>query len=178
MSAAKLFISYGHDSPEHKDRILALSGRLRHDGVDCSIDQYEQSPEEGWPRWCERQVEEATFVLVACTAIYLRRFKAQEVPLKGLGGTWEGHIITQEMYNAQGRNTKFIPITFSPEDAAFIPLPLQSATSYQLDDALRKALPARDRAAPYFQAGFGHRSAEACAPTAATPAEPGAQTGL
>jgi hypothetical protein len=47
MVAPRVFISYTHDSPEHKDRILALSDRLRQEGVDCSIDQYEQSPEEG-----------------------------------------------------------------------------------------------------------------------------------
>lgn len=40
---SKVFISYSHDSPEHKDRVLALSDRLRADGVDCYIDQYEQS---------------------------------------------------------------------------------------------------------------------------------------
>ena len=37
MVAPRVFISYSHDSPEHKDRILALSDRLRQDGVDCSI---------------------------------------------------------------------------------------------------------------------------------------------
>jgi Tfp pilus assembly protein PilF len=135
MTAPKVFISYSHDSPEHKDAILALSDRLRREGIDCAIDQYEQSPEEGWPRWCEKQVEQADFVLVACTETYLRRFRGEEVPGKGLGGTWEGHIITQELYSAQGRNTKFIPVTFRPQDAAFIPPPLQSATSYQLYDA-------------------------------------------
>jgi tetratricopeptide (TPR) repeat protein len=135
MTAPKVFISYSHDSPEHRDAILTLSDRLRREGIDCTIDQYEQSPEEGWPRWCEKQVEQANFVLVACTETYLRRFRGGEVPGQGLGGTWEGHIITQELYNAQGKNTKFIPVTFRPEDAAFIPLLLQSATVYQLYDA-------------------------------------------
>ena len=111
MIAPVVFISYSHDSAEHEDRILALSHRLRQEGVDCSIDQYEQSPEEGWPSWCQRQVEQSTFVLVACTETYLRRFKGEEAPGKGLGGTWEGHVITQELYNAQGKNAKFIPIT-------------------------------------------------------------------
>ncbi len=53
-----VFISYSHDSDEHKDRVLALSDRLRADGIDCSIDQYETSPPEGWARWCDRQIEE------------------------------------------------------------------------------------------------------------------------
>lgn len=142
MDSPKVFISYSHDSPEHLDRVLALSNRLRSNGVDCRIDQYEQSPEEGWPLWCERQVEESKFVLVACTETYLRRFKNQERPNMGLGVTWEGHVITQQLYNAQGKNLKFIPTLFSKEDGQFIPLILQSATRYLLDrgynDLLRR----------------------------------------
>lgn len=134
MSATAVFISYSHDSPDHKDRILDLSNRLRTEGVDCRIDQYEQSPEEGWPRWCERQVERSSFVLVACTETYLRRYKGDEVTRKGLGASWEGHIITQELYNAQGRNIKFIPIVFHEVDLQFIPLVLQGATSYRLSE--------------------------------------------
>jgi tetratricopeptide (TPR) repeat protein len=118
----------------HVDRVLALSNHLRAEGVDCRIDQYEQSPAEGWPRWCERQVEQSTFVLVACTDTYLRRFKGEETPKIGLGVTWEGHIITQDLYDAQGSNTKFIPILFSKEDEQFVPKPLRSTSRYQLSD--------------------------------------------
>src|SRR5882757_7113630 len=129
-----VFISYSHDSPAHLERILTLSNRLRAEGVDCRIDQYEQSPPEGWPQWCERQVEESALVLVVCTETYLRRFRREELPQVGLGVTWEGHIITQELYNAQGRNTKFIPVTLSKDDAGFVPVTLQSATHYRLPE--------------------------------------------
>jgi tetratricopeptide (TPR) repeat protein len=132
--ALKVFISYTHDSVEHMDRVLALSNSLRSEGIDCRIDQYEQSPADGWPQWCDRQVEKSDFVLVACTETYLRRFKGEEAPGIGLGGTWEGHIITQELYNAQGKNTKFIPIIFLTEDAAHVPLVLQGASRYAVPD--------------------------------------------
>ncbi len=128
----KAFISYSHDSDEHGNRVLKLSNRLRGDGVDCHIDLYEESPPEGWPRWCDRQVREADFVLVACTQAYLRRFRGEEEQGKGLGGTWEGYIITQELYNAKGANTKFLPILFAKRDQEFIPNPLQGATHYSL----------------------------------------------
>ncbi len=131
-AAQKVFISYSHDSAEHMDRVLALSNRLRQDGVDCRIDQYEQSPPEGWPQWCAKQVEDSQYVLVVCTETYLRRFKGEEAPGKGLGGTWEGHIITLELYKAQGKNSKFIPVIFSQEDAASIPVILQGPTHYEL----------------------------------------------
>jgi hypothetical protein len=115
------------------DRVLALSNRLREGGIECQIDQYEFSPPEGWPNWCTEQVEESDFVLVACTETYLRRFRGKEAAGLGLGGTWEGHVITQELYNAQGRNSKFVPIVFGAEDRQYIPLTLQSATNYHLD---------------------------------------------
>ncbi len=128
----KVFISYSHDSETYLKQVLALSDSLRADGVDCHIDQYEESPPQGWPRWCDKQVRDADFVLVACTETYLRRFRGEEESGKGLGGTWEGHIVTQELYNAQASNTKFLPIVFTSENRTFIPTPLQGATHYKL----------------------------------------------
>jgi hypothetical protein len=50
----KVLISYSHDSPEHADRVRELSDRLRADGIDCILDQYEVSPPEGWPLWMDK----------------------------------------------------------------------------------------------------------------------------
>ena len=116
------------------DRVLALSNRLREGGIDCQIDQYERAPVNGWAQWCTDQVKEAQFVLVACTETYLRRFEGKEKAGTGLGGTWEGHIIMQELYNAQGKNSKFIPIIFSQQDTSYVPVILQGATHYELSD--------------------------------------------
>lgn len=73
----RVFISYSHDSPEHMSHVKTLSDRLCSEGVDSNIDQYEQSPSEGWPRWMVRQIREADFVLVVCTQRYLRRFEGK-----------------------------------------------------------------------------------------------------
>ena len=132
-SNPKVFISYSHDTPEHMDRVLTFSDRLRHDGVDCYIDQYVPSPPEGWPRWTGNQIEQADFVIVVCSQIYDRRFKGLEETGKGLGAKWEGAIITQELYDAEANNTKFIPVSFSSEDWIYIPTPLRGATRYELD---------------------------------------------
>ena len=106
----KVFISYSHDSPEHADRVLALSDRLRGDGIDCIIDQYEDSPDEGWPRWTERQIRDVDFVLMVCTETYCRRVIGEERPGTGLGVRWEGNAIYQHIYNAETKNNKFIPV--------------------------------------------------------------------
>ena len=127
----RVLISYTHDTPEHMDRVWDLAERLRGDGIDCRIDQHEESPPEGWPRWCLNQVEESQFVVVACTETYLRRYRGKEDPGKGRGGNWEGLAITHELYNAQGQNKKFIPIVFSDEDSLFVPLELQGSARYK-----------------------------------------------
>jgi nucleoside phosphorylase len=132
----KVFISYSHNvqSPDYQDRMLTLANRLLEDGIDCNIDQYEESPPEGWQRWMLNQVDRADFVLIACSEEYDRRFRGNETYGKGKGATWEGGVIIQELYDAQGQNSKFIPITINPEDANFIPSPLRSATNYRLQN--------------------------------------------
>lgn len=51
----------------------------------------------------------------------------------GKGSTWEGAIITQEVYDNFCKNLKFVPVTFCNEDDQFIPLPLRGATRYCVD---------------------------------------------
>jgi hypothetical protein len=119
----KVFISYSHDSDEHINRVVDLSNRLRGDGIDCHIDQYEDSPSEGWPRWAINQIKAAGFVLVVCTENYERRFRGIEDTGKGLGVKWEGAIITQELYDAEAQNTTFI-LVFRVLIASSMPNPV------------------------------------------------------
>ena len=129
--APKVFISYSWDSDKHKDDVLNLSNRLRSHGIDCSIDQYEISPPEGWQNWMRNQVEESNFVLVVCTEQYKRRFQGKEELGKGKGVTWEGTIINQLIYD-RVINTQFIPITLSAQDDKYIPTELRRFTYYSL----------------------------------------------
>ena len=39
-AAPRILISYSHDDPAHCDRVLALADRLRADGIDAVVDQY------------------------------------------------------------------------------------------------------------------------------------------
>jgi hypothetical protein len=137
MKASKIFISYTHDSESHMNRVFELSERLRSDGVDSNIDQYEVSPPEGWPAWMRRQIKEAHFVLVICSENYLRRYERSEELGKGAGAKWEGGIISQELYEAEGTNTKFIPVVLTAEDVKYIPVEMRGGTHYVLDSDAR-----------------------------------------
>ena len=46
---------------------------------------------------------------------------------------WEGAILTQELYDAETKNTNFIPVIFSADDSAHIPVILRSATHYDIN---------------------------------------------
>lgn len=128
-----VFISYSHDSPQHEARVLALADRLRADGVDAMIDQYQTAPPEGWQLWMEKQIRDAKFVLLVCTETYLRRVMKEDAG-KGLGVMWESEIIYSHLYNAGGINEKFIPIVFDRTDTKHIPTPLQPTTYYFVGD--------------------------------------------
>jgi len=129
----EVLISYSWDSDPHPQKVLALSDRLRSEGIDCVLDQYEVSPPEGWPRWMDRKINIASLVIVICTKTYLARVIGEEEPGKGNGVRWEGGIICQHLYNQGGENKKFIPVLMQESDKKYIPVPLQSASYFTIE---------------------------------------------
>lgn len=128
----KIFISYSHDSQLHSGFVRELSDKLRHDGLDCFIDQYENGAQpEGWQRWMENQIEASDFVLLMCTENYLRRYRGQETQ-GGKGVTFEGVVISQTLYDHYYHNTKFIPVI--PADGSWdnVPIALKVYSTYTL----------------------------------------------
>lgn len=132
MAIPKVFISYAHDTEQFADKILEFSNTLRSHNIDASIDQYEESPPEGWPRWMDNQIENSDYVLIVCTQLYydkVMNFKSGE----GKGVNWELNIIYQHLYESCCYNTKFIPIVFNDYSTTKILKPLQSSTYYYVD---------------------------------------------
>ncbi len=138
------FISYSHETPEHKAHVKDLADRLRKEGVDCDIDVYHTSPPRGWPLWMQEKLQSSDFVIVVCTETYARRATGNEATGQGKGAAWEGRCIHQHLYEA-GENRRVIPVVFNPADTAHIPDTLKGATYYDLScedgySALHRAL--------------------------------------
>lgn len=128
----KVFISYSHDSPEHKRWVLEVSDHLRNEGLECYLDQYVNGfPPEGWPLWMEKQIEQSDYVLVVCSPLYLKRFRREDTEA-GRGVTFEGLIITQTLYDVHCHNIKFIPVIPADYSIDQVPLILKSFTPYHL----------------------------------------------
>lgn len=155
----RVFISYTHDSQAHKIRVVKLAQRLREDGVDCRIDAFlNGNPEEGWPLWMEREIQKATFVLLVCTEIYFKRFQGNEDIGKGLGSAWEAHLTRDQIYAAQGRNRKFIPILFEDDSPEYIPEIIRYRTNwYRLMDDYLKLLRVLTKQPEVFPEPIGPR---------------------
>jgi hypothetical protein len=126
----QVFISYSHDTPQHKQAVLDLANHLREDGVDAWLDQYEPAPAEGWPRWMEQQIEGAKFVLLVCTEKYHDRVKMRAKQGTGLGALWEGNLIYQSLYESGTINEKFIPLLPLGGKDTNIPGPLRGSQHY------------------------------------------------
>ena len=131
MTEIRVFISYSHDSPEHENRVLELSDRLREDGIDANIDQYQTNPPEGWQLWMEKEIRDSQFVLLVCTETYLKRVMKEDDG-RGKGVMWESTIIYSYLYEAGVVNEKFIPVVFGYENTKHIPTPLKPTTFYDV----------------------------------------------
>ncbi|MEW6279596.1 MAG: toll/interleukin-1 receptor domain-containing protein, partial [Candidatus Eremiobacterota bacterium] len=127
----RVFISYVHESAEAKDQVRALADRLRADGVDAHLDQYEVPPPPSWPRWMMNQIETADHVLVVCSEAYARRLRGEEEAGRGLGSRWEGGMILQGLYEGE-RPDKYIPVVLRREDRPHIPIVMRSSQYYDV----------------------------------------------
>src|ERR1700682_6425386 len=128
-----VFISYSHDSAEHADRVLALAYALRDRGIDVILDRFvHPAPAEGWPRWMNRNLDEAKVVLMVCTETYRRRVMGQVEPGRGLGVRWEGNLIYNCIYNDKPSGSRFIPVLLPGSERTHIPDPVRGHNHYQI----------------------------------------------
>ena len=124
----KVFISYSHDSPEHKQWVLELGTRLRHNGVDVTFDQWDLTPGDDFTRFMEVGVRDFDRVLVVCTDNYVRKANDRE---GGVG--YEVQIVTAELVQDLGAN-KFIPIICQASDKKKAPTCLEGRVYIDFTD--------------------------------------------
>lgn len=130
--APKVFISYAHDTERFSDQVLEFANKLRENYIDANIDQYEESPAQGWPRWMEDEIDNSDYVVVICTEAYYDKVKQYKSGV-GKGVNWEVNIIYQHLYDDCCDNQKFIPVVFDNHSTDNILKPLKSSTIYRVD---------------------------------------------
>lgn len=110
-----VFISYSHDSRQHRLWVADLSARLRMNGVEVILDQLDLSPGEDVALFMEHGLAIADRVLAVCTDQYVRKADA------GMGGVgYERMIVTAELLRNLGTR-KFIPVIRQASSAQMMP---------------------------------------------------------
>jgi hypothetical protein len=99
-----VFISYSWDSDEHREWVLTLATRLRQEGVDVVLDEWNLGLGENRFHFMERSVVSAEFILLVCTPIYAEKSNDRE---GGVG--YESNIITTQIAERTDKQ-KFIPV--------------------------------------------------------------------
>ena len=103
------FISYSWDTDEHRAWVRKLAERIRGDGVDVKLDQWETAPGDQLTEFMERGIRDHDFVVIICTPKYRQRSDSRE---GGVG--YEGDVMTAEVMT-NGNQRKFIPVWRSGE---------------------------------------------------------------
>jgi hypothetical protein len=115
MPTPKVFISYSHDSQQHKDWVRGLATALRTNGIDAVLDQWDLSPGQDMAAFMAVGIRTADRVLLICTDQYVSKAEA------GTGGVgYERLIVTAEVVGSID-TIKFIPIVRNNANARKVP---------------------------------------------------------
>lgn len=143
MNPPVVFISYSHDSAEHKEWVLDFATTLRNRGIDAVLDQWDLRPGDDLPHFMETQLSACDFVLMICTEKYVEKANAGE---GGVG--YEKMIMTSSLLSRIDSN-KVIPIvrqkgtnkrpTFM-QSKLYIDFSKDDEVEYSFDDLLRTLL--------------------------------------
>ncbi len=115
MTAPAVFVSYSHDSQEHKHWVLNLATRLRQSGVDSILDQWDLGPGGDLPHFMEHGIARSTRIVMVCTERYVEKANA------GVGGVgYEKMIVTADLLEKIG-SSRVIPVIRQAATLARLP---------------------------------------------------------
>ncbi len=140
MNIPKVFLSYSHDTLEHKKWVNELGTRLRNNGIDAVLDQWELQPGDDLPHFMETHLSSSDWIIMICTERYVEKAN------KGKGGVgYEKMIITSNLLENIDEN-KIIPI-IRQNNSCYVPtflktklylnLSKDSDFEYNFDELLR-----------------------------------------
>lgn len=128
MNNPNVFISYSHDSDEHKSWVLKLASDLRSHGVNAIFDQWDLWIGSDLRFFMEHGLSNANLVLCICSENYVKKVNLGEG-----GAGYEGMIMTQSLlHNA---NLEFvIPIVRNNPSTLKVPLAFGSKLYVDFSD--------------------------------------------
>ena len=128
MTNKTVFISYSHDSEEHKIWVRKLASLLMSNGIKVVLDQWDLRVGEDIPQFVEKSVIESDRVLLICTERYVEKAR------KRVGGVGlEALVINSSLMQDLG-TSKFIAVVRQKTEKIILPHLLESRLYIDLSD--------------------------------------------
>ncbi|NUT94981.1 MAG: TIR domain-containing protein [Saccharothrix sp.] len=131
-----MFLSYAHESPEHREVVRQLYVLLRQNGIDAHWDGVAEQQPQDWAQWTADQIRKADHVLVIGSTAYRERAEGRAAATVGRGVQWEARLIRDEFYAWPNRLGKFIPVVLPGQSVDGIPdfFTPKSSTVYTISE--------------------------------------------
>ena len=120
----KVFVSYAKRD-ETKDEVGRLVEWLNEqEGIEVISDHpcANRPPKQGWQAWMMQSIEDADAVLCICGENFKKGFEKRD---GSKGVTYEGSIVTVDLYEGGGSNVKYFPILPEAGKHDVVPKPLK-----------------------------------------------------
>lgn len=125
----RVFVSYSHDSDEHKGWVLQLATRLMSNGVDVVLDQWSLSLGRNLPLFMESGLTSSERVLVISSTNYVAKANKRDG-----GAGYETMILSADMMSGDVHKDRIIPVIRNNIGSSVVPTFLAGALYVDMRD--------------------------------------------
>jgi hypothetical protein len=137
-AAPIVFISYSHDSEEHKAHVGRFAAFLRRRiGLDVRLDQWDDNVRRDWALWATRLFNTADFVIVIASPDFRARADGEAQAHEGRGAQFEAAFLRNALTKDHGAATqRILPVVLPGGSVDDIPTFLSpySATHFKISE--------------------------------------------
>jgi hypothetical protein len=139
----KAFVSYAHESAEHKNQVLAFATLLRQNGVEAVLDLWAADARIDWYAWALKEMTEADYVVVVASGKYRHVGDGSGPSNEHRGVQSEAALLRDLLWGDRATwLAKILPVLLPGHDLREIPLFLQPSTAsrYEVTSFTREGI--------------------------------------